>query len=107
MRASIVVPADKQLDPLDLLSVWRDLDYRFSWDDRCVSNTVHCKLEAGTPNENEIGYYQGSAPPPGAHVFCFQCSLSFACFASHSVRARVCACDSVESRLGAAERMAL
>lgn len=64
MRAQQVVPADQNLDPLDVMSVWRDIDYRFAWDDRCAVNVCHEKIAEGTDEENELGYYEAKAPPP-------------------------------------------
>lgn len=61
MRAAVTVHG---VDPEDIMSVWRDIEYRFSWDDRCAKNTCHSVLGDDPATQNEIGYYEGVAPPP-------------------------------------------
>ncbi len=61
MRAAITVP---DVDPEDVMAVWRDIAYRFTWDDRCAQNTCHSVLGEDPALQNEIGYYEGKAPPP-------------------------------------------
>ena len=61
LRAQIIVT---DTDPDSVMSVWRDIEYRFKWDDRCVQNTCHQVLGDDPDTQNEIGYYEGSAPPP-------------------------------------------
>jgi hypothetical protein len=61
MRASITV---KDVDPEDLMAVWRNIEYRFTWDDRCAKNVCHSLLGDDPATQNEVGYYEGKAPPP-------------------------------------------
>ena len=56
MKASIEVEG---VEPEDIMGVWRDIDYRFSWDDRCVKNTCHTVMGDDPKTQNEIGYYEG------------------------------------------------
>lgn len=56
LRAQIVA---KGVSADDIMSVWRDIEYRFTWDDRCEKNS--CLEMLG---DDEIGYYEGKAPPP-------------------------------------------
>ena len=60
MRASITV---SDLDPEDVMSVWKDIEYRFHWDDRCVRNECYETVGEGELL-NELGYYEAKAPPP-------------------------------------------
>jgi hypothetical protein len=77
LRASIEV---QDVDAEDIMGVWRDIDYRFSWDDRCVKNTCHSLLGEHPDTQNEIGYYEGP-------FYCFSSvSLLFLfCFSSVSL----------------------
>jgi len=59
LRCALTV---SNVDPNDLMAVWRDIDYRFAWDDRCVINTCTQIIGEGE-NINEVGYYEGKAPP--------------------------------------------
>lgn len=74
LRASITVQAKEALDPEDVMAVWRDIDYRFSWDDRCAQNLVHEVIGEDPGLQNEVGYYEGKAPPPLSNRdFVLQC----------------------------------
>lgn len=98
LRCCIRVPSAKALDPEDILAVWRDIDYRWTWDgerhraaphpiphpflpplrgapltrphaERCVVNTVHSSV-----GDDEVGYYEASAPAPLSNRdFVLQC----------------------------------
>merc|ERR1711991_9228 len=61
MRASLTVP---NVDPADVMGVWKDIEYRFSWDDRCARNECHSVLGDDPETQNEIGYYEAVAPTP-------------------------------------------
>jgi hypothetical protein len=74
LRAAITVPGAHSLDPEDVMAVWRDIEYRFSWDDRCAQNLVHQLIGDDPNSQNEIGYYEGKAPPPLSNRdFVLQC----------------------------------
>jgi hypothetical protein len=74
LRATIIIPAKEALDPEDVMAVWRDIEYRFSWDERCAKNSVQEVIGDDPELQNEIGYYEGKAPSPLSNRdFVLQC----------------------------------